>query len=99
MESQNGPGPSVPGRVRSVPSRQMSVQNRSSSDENVMSLARTESRADFPASAVATSGSLGMEVGGVQWFTLPRRKHFSSRGTFHLVRCSICRVVTRWEAS
>ena len=44
-----------------------------------MSLARRESRADFPE-----------EVGGVRWF-LSRGKHHSSRSTFHPESCSMCR--------
>ena len=41
------PGPSVPGRVRSAPSRRTLLQGCSSLDDEV-SLARRESRADFP---------------------------------------------------
>ena len=43
--SREVPGPSVPGRVRSAPSRQMLFW---SLDEAEVSLARKESRADFP---------------------------------------------------
>ena len=57
----------------------------SSSDEDEVPLARRESRADFTRGVVATSGPLGMEVGGVRWLG----KH-NSRSTFHLVCCSVC---------
>ena len=40
----------------------------SSSDEDEVSLARRESRSGFQEGVGATSGSLGMEIGGVRWF-------------------------------